>query len=300
VVESTPTIDAALVRRLIAAQFPHWSNLTVEPVVPGGWDNRTFRLGERMTVRLPSAEGYVRQVEKEQRWLPILAPSLPLPIPLPRAAGVPGEGFPWPWSVYEWIEGDTLSSTNIRDLDRLAEEIAEFLVALRAVDATNGPLPGGHNFQRGGPPAFYDDEARRAIADLGATIDGVAATEVWDTALSTRWEASPVWFHGDITSGNLVVQNGTLCAVIDFGTSGVGDPACDLVIAFTLFTGRNRERFRAGIGLDDATWARARGWAIWKALIVAAGSAGSHDPSGEAIKARRVIDAVIADHRRAS
>jgi aminoglycoside phosphotransferase (APT) family kinase protein len=289
-------IDTHLVRRLVAAQFPKWAALPITPIVPGGWDTRTFRLGDRMTIRLPSAAGYAPQVAKEQRWLPILGPLLPVHIPVPIAMGGPGEGFPWAWSIYEWIDGETSSAGTIRDLERFAEEVAGFLTALMAIDAAGGPLPGPHNFFRGGAPAFYDDEARKAIVDLGTSIDGTAATAVWDAALSSTWLAPPVWFHGDISTGNLLLRDGNLSAVIDFGTSGVGDPACDLVIAYTLFTGRSRQIFRAGVDLDDATWARARGWAIWKALIVAAGSTGSHDPQGEAIKARRVIDEVIADH----
>jgi aminoglycoside phosphotransferase (APT) family kinase protein len=292
-------INAELVRRLVAEQFPRWSRLSITPIVPGGWDNRTFRLGDRMTVRLPSAEGYVPQVEKEQRWLPLLAPGLPLPIPVPIALGRHGEGFPWPWSIYEWIDGHVSTPHRIRDRGAFAADLAGFLVALRAIDARDGPLPGAHDFRRGGPVAFYDDETRQAIVDLGSSIDGSAATDVWDAALSSEWSGGPVWFHGDISVGNLLLNGGDLSAVIDFGTSGVGDPACDLVIAYTLFTGRSREVFRAGVRLDDATWARARGWAIWKALIVAAGSAGSHSPRREAAKARRVIDQVIADHRSA-
>jgi len=290
-------IDAELVHRLISAQFPQWADLPITPIVPGGWDNRTFRLGDRMTVRLPSAAGYVLQVEKEQRWLPVLAPQLPLPIPTPIDRGEPGEGFPWPWSIYGWLEGDVSSPEGIRDLETFAADIAGFLVALRAIDATKGPLPGAHNFQRGGPPGFYDGEARTAIRDLGSSIDGKAATEVWDAALASEWTGAPVWFHGDISAGNLLLSNGALSAVLDFGTSGIGDPACDLVIAYAMFHGRSRKRFRAEVSLEDATWARARGWAIWKALIVAAGTAGSHSPRSEAAKARRVIDEVISDHR---
>jgi aminoglycoside phosphotransferase (APT) family kinase protein len=291
------TIDTALVYGLVAAQFPQWADLLVEPIVPGGWDNRTFRLGDRMTVRLPSAEGYVPQIEKEHRWLPELARQLPLPIPTPVALGRPGEGFPWPWSIYGWIDGETSTVINIRDLEKFANDLAGFLIALRNADATDGPLPGPHNFYRGGSPAFYDAEARQAIVELGASIDGAAATDVWEAAVESEWTLPPVWFHGDISSGNLLVRDGELSAVLDFGTSGIGDPACDLVIAFSTLAAQ-RDYFRALVDLDDDTWARARGWAIWKALIVAAGSAGSHDPEGEAVKARRVIDEVIADHQR--
>lgn len=290
-----PTIDAALARRLVAAQFPQWTRLDVAPLLPGGWDNRTFHLGQDMTVRLPNAASYVLQVEKEQVWLPKLAPHVPLPIPVPVARGVPGEGYPWPWSVYRWLPGETATDERIGDLTIFAQDLAGFLVALREVDASGGPLPGAHNFFRGGPPRHYDAETRRALTMLEGRIDTQAAREVWDAALSADWQAAPVWFHGDISPGNLLVEEGRLSAVIDFGTSGIGDPACDLAIAWTLFQGESRDAFRAGMGLDAGAWARGRGWALWKALIVYAGLPGTN--AAEAEKSRGVIAEVLADHR---
>jgi aminoglycoside phosphotransferase (APT) family kinase protein len=291
-------IDAELVSALVAEQFPEWSGLPVAQVLPGGWDNRTFRLGDELSVRLPSTEAYVLQVEKEQQWLPILAPQLPVPVPVPVGLGRPSERFPFPWSVYRWLPGHVASADRIAHDTTFAADLARFLSELQRVDASGGPLPGAHNFFRGDSPAVYDDQTRQAIAALGDTIDAAAVNEIWDAALATRWSADPVWFHGDVSEGNLLVDGERLAAVIDFGTSGIGDPACDLVIALTTFRGEAREAFRAHRGLDEATWARARGWAIWKALIVAAGMAGSHSPETEALKARRTIDAVIEDHRR--
>lgn len=293
---ATPTIDAPLARRLIAAQFPQWATLEIKPVLPGGWDNRTFHLGKDMTVRLPSAASYALQVEKEQYWLPKLAPHLPLPIPVPLAKGTPGEGYPWPWSVYRWRRGETAADDRIGHLTTFAQDLAGFLVALRQVDARGGPLPGQHNFFRGGPPAHYDEETRRALVALEGRIDTAAARDVWAAALAASWQGPPVWFHGDISWGNLLVEDGRLSAVIDFGTSGIGDPACDLAIAWTLFHGQSREAFRAGVALDAGTWARGRGWTLWKALIVYAGLPGTN--SAEAEKSRRVIEEVLADHRR--
>lgn len=288
------TIDVSLVRRLIAAQFPEWSSLPVRPVDFDGWDNRTFHLGAHMTVRLPSAERYASQVEKEHRWLPRLAPCLPLPIPVPLQRGEPGDGYPWHWSVYGWIEGQNASIAPIGDLRRFAIELAEFLIALRKIDAADGPAPGPHNFFRGGPVATYDAETRRAIATLGGRIDRDAVTNVWEAALASPGRSPPVWLHGDVSAGNLLVKDRRLHAVIDFGSSGVGDPACDLCIAWTLFEGESREAFRAVVALDDATWARARGWALWKALITLARHLGT-DPV-EAEKARHVMDEVVLDH----
>jgi aminoglycoside phosphotransferase (APT) family kinase protein len=283
-------IDVALVRRLIGTQFPEWAHLPVRPVPRSGWDNRSFRLGEELLVRLPSAAGYAEAVAKEQRWLPVLGPQLPLPVPVPVAAGAPDAAYPWPWSVYRWLEGSDAVSSPVSDLPGLATDLAAFLVALQQVDPTGGPAPGQHCWWRGAPLTHYDVETRRAIDLLGDAIDGRAATAVWERALAGEWQLPPRWFHGDVAVGNLLVREDRLAAVIDFGTSGVGDPACDLVIAWTLFDGASRTAFEAGLDLDDGTWARGRGWALWKALIVRAGTA-----EGDATDAARVIAAALAD-----
>lgn len=264
-------IDAALVRHLMAAQFPQWANLPVEPVTPGGWDNRSFRLGQQLLVRMPSAPDYAAQVDKEQRWLPVLAPQLPLPIPEPIAQGAPALGYPCKWSVYRWIEGDTITRNNMASLHVLALDLAHFLRALQSIDATDGPAPGAHNFFRGGALSAYDQQTREALRQLRGRIDITAATEVWQAALASTWQQAPVWVHGDVSQGNLLLRDGRLGAVIDFGSCGVGDPACDFVMAWTLFDGHSRAAFRQALAVDDATWARARGWALWKALIVARG-----------------------------
>lgn len=293
-------IDIELVEALVADQFPEWRRMPVTPVLPGGWDNRTFRLGDELSVRLPSSEAYVLQVEKEQRWLPVLAQHLPVAIPEPVAFGRASARFPFPWSVYRWLPGRTPPVDLIAHDVTFAAAIGDFLVALQRADATSGPPPGAHNFFRGDSPVVYEAETFRAIEALGDTIDAGAVRDVWDAATASRWHGAPVWFHGDISEGNLLVdEHGRLDAVIDFGTSGVGDPACDLVIGLTAMRGAAREAFREHRALDADTWARARGWAIWKALIVAAGFAGSHSPESGSMKARRTIDAVIEDHRLA-
>lgn len=289
-------IDAALAERLVAAQFPQWADLPIRPVEFDGWDNRTFRLGDELSIRMPSAASYAPQVDKEHRWLLELAPQLPLPIPVPVGLGAATDEFPWAWSVYRWLDGEIAARARIRDLGEFAHALAAFLVALRTADAVGGPPAGAHNFFRGGAISVYDDETRRAIGILGDRVDGAAATEVWDAALATTWTAAPVWVHGDISAGNLLVRDGRLGAVIDFGSSAVGDPACDLAITWTFFHGASREAFRGAVDLDAATWARGRGWTIWKSLIVAADLAGSNsaDPVGQAL---RIIDNVIDDHR---
>jgi aminoglycoside phosphotransferase (APT) family kinase protein len=286
-------IDAMLVGRLVGSQFPEWSGRRITAVEPNGWDNRTFRLGSDLLVRLPSAEAYSAQVRKEQRWLPVLAPHLPLPIPVPLAMGEPGEGYPWHWSVYRWLDGVPASMAPIGDSNRLAVALAHFLVCLEQIDATGGPEPGPHNFFRGGLLETYDAETRSAIAALRELINAELATEVWDTALASTWHGAPVWVHGDVAAGNLLIKDGRLAAVIDFGSSGVGDPACDVTIAWTFLVGESRRAFRAALPLDAATWARGRGWALWKALITFAGNLDT-DPAA-ATTARYVIDEVLSD-----
>ena len=191
-------IDIPLVTRLVAEQFPQWAKLTIRAVEPGGWDNKTFRLGEDMSLRLPSAERYAGQVEKEHTWLPRLAPLLPLPIPVPLAMGQVGENYPWNWSVYLWLEGKNATIDCIEDLGQFAVKLAQFLIALQQIDPTGGPLPGQHNFFRGGSLAIYDAETRAAIAALHGKIDTEAVTAVWKSALESTWQGAPVWLHGDV------------------------------------------------------------------------------------------------------
>ncbi len=287
-------IDATLVKWLIRTQFPEWAALPVAPVENGGWDNRTFRLGDSMSVRLPSALAYVAQVEKEHRWLPVLRPHLPLPIPVPLGLGVPGAGYPWPWSIYGWVDGEPTRADRIHDRARFAVDLAQFLVALRGIDARNGPVAGTHNFHRGGSLTVCDTETRWSISVLADEIDVAAVTEVWDAALATSWEGPPVWVHGDVAETNLLLKKGRLNAVIDFGCAGVGDPSCDLVIAWTFLDPASRKKFRSAVALDLATWKRARGWAIWKALIALV-QLRDTNPT-KAGKARQVIRDILDDH----
>jgi aminoglycoside phosphotransferase (APT) family kinase protein len=288
-------ISTQQVRVLIASQFPQWGHLDVRPVELSGWDNRSLRLGDDMLVRLPSAERYVAQVEKEHRWLPVLAPFLPLPIPAPLALGEPGQDYPFPWSVYGWLDGEPLAQHLDRiDLATIAFDVAAFLKALHGIDASNGPLAGEHNFHRGGSLAVYDGEARAAAVRLADEVDQALAMEIWQLALSSQWQMPGVWVHGDIAEGNLLVKDGRLSAVIDFGSSGVGDPSSDLILAWNVLDTESRAVFRRALDLDDATWQRGRGWALWKALITLEAQRGSHEKLAE--WSRRTIREVFADH----
>jgi len=285
-------IDADLFRRLVAVQFPQWADLPVTGVAVSGWDNRTFRLGDTMLIRAPSAEAYVAQVEKEQVWLPKLAPHLPLTIPQPIARGEPGEGYPWCWSVYGWIEGEAVTTASIVDPRQLAGDLAGFLRTLQTVDTADGPPAGRQSFYRGGPLSTYDRQTRQAIAALDAAFDVRAITAIWDEALASVWIGPPVWVHGDVAPGNLLLRDDRLCAVIDWGIVAIGDPACDLAIAWSYFEGSARNVFRAHLPIDDLTWSRGRGWALWKALILVTGLA--KGAPREVADAGRVIGEVLA------
>ena len=262
-----PALDETLVRRLVAEQFPHWGALPVRAIVPGGNDNRTFRLGDELTVRLPSAEDYVAAVEKEQRWLPVIARHVPLPVPEPVAAGAPGSGYPFPWTINRWMPGHSALTAPVDDLARFGLDVARFLRALQTTPIDGAPVAGAHSFWRGADLRHYDEETRRTVAELGGRVDAGAVLAVWDAGLSAPFTGTPVWFHGDVAPGNLLVEDGRLAAVIDFGTSGVGDPACDLSLAWTFLDAPSRRGYREAFGADDGMWARGRAWVLWKALI---------------------------------
>ena len=275
-------------RALLAEQFPQWAGLPLHPVRDGGKDHRMFRLGDQLSVRLPSAPDYVPQVEKEQTWLPRLAPQLPLPVPTVHGCGRPSAMFPAPWSVYGWIEGERPTPSEIRANAQLAADLARFLVALRGCDTAGGPGPGLHSAYRGGAVSHWNEE----MHDLLLRVHGRErdlAEGLWRDALDARFAGPGVWVHGDIAIANLLVREGALAAVVDFGCSAVGDPACDTVVYWTQFTDAARAVFRAELGADDATWARGRGWALWKALIMI-----THKPPGQAEFARYVLNQLLA------
>jgi aminoglycoside phosphotransferase (APT) family kinase protein len=250
-------IDEALVRSLVVAQFPEWAALPLRPVRFFGTDNAIYRLGDELAVRLPRREKNVIQLEKEIEWLPKLARLLPLAIPEPVAVGEPGEGYPLPWAVYRWLDGNPAYETPPREPER---ELAALLGALRRIDPAGGPPPGEHNFFRGEPVRVRDEVTRSAMATLGLEHEAVP---IWEEALAAPdWTGPPVWIHGDLDARNLLVSNGRISGVVDFGGLGVGDPACDAMAAWKVLSAEGRERLRRALELDDATWARARGWAL--------------------------------------
>lgn len=288
-------IDIPLLRRLLAAQFPQWSHLSIEPVRPLGTDNALFKLGEELVVRLPRRDRTSQTLKKELHWLPRLAPKLPLPIPIPKATGTPAEGYPFEWSVYTWLNGENAIADRVADLNQLAIDVAGFLQALQKIDPTGGPPPGPHNFYRGAPLIARDEMTHTAITRLGRAIDGNAVTAVWEAALrAPQWERQPVWIHGDLDPLNVLVERGRLCAIIDFGGLGLGDPACDVMAAWKLFSSPARDIFRTELSVDDSTWMRSRGWALSQAVVALSYYTEETNPA-LIREARRWITEILAD-----
>lgn len=256
--------DAALTRRLLAGQFPQWAALPIQRVESYGTDHDIYRLGDHMAVRMPRIGWAIQQAAKEAEWLPKLAPHVPLALPVQLARGHPAEGYPFDWSVYEWLPGDNANGT-IDDLDLAAVDLAAFVIALRKVDTTGAhPRPTG---ARGGPLVELDAFVRRSIAQLEDRIDTQTAARSWQESLDApAWDRPEVWVHGDLLPGNLLVVEGRLSAVIDFGGLHVGDPACDLQPAWNVFAGDDCRRFRDALEVDDASWLRGRGWALFQAV----------------------------------
>ncbi|MFI5555756.1 aminoglycoside phosphotransferase family protein [Streptomyces sp. NPDC051738] len=261
--DTRPQIDEALVRRLVDTQFPQWAGLALKLLNPAGSDHVIYRLGEELSVRLPRHAGAIGQARKEFQWLPRLAPHLPLAIPVPVGVGDPDFGYPWPWAVSRWLDGEVAAVDALGDSSRAAVELAQFLAALQRFAPEDIHAGNTREDLTGRPLSDRDRATRVAIAKVDGVFDTTAMTELWNAALSASgWDRSPVWFHGDFHTGNLLTFDGRLSAVIDFGGLGMGDPACDLMVAFTLMSANSRAAFRDALGVDDATWMRGRGWAL--------------------------------------
>ncbi|WP_319460295.1 aminoglycoside phosphotransferase family protein [Micromonospora sp. RTP1Z1] len=278
--------DEALVRRLIAAQFPQWARLPVERISSAGTNNAIYRLGPELAVRLPRIADAIEQVEFEYAWLPRLAPYSPVAVPEPVALGQPAEGYPWRWAVNRWVDGRTAVED---DADRpgFAVDLGEFVAALRRADVTGG-RPG----YRSGSLRTRDAYVREWTTAARDVVDTGAVLAAWEEALAApAWDGPPVWTHGDLLTGNVLVRDGRLAGVIDFGAAGVGDPACDAIPAWAVLSAGTRDAFRAAAGFDDATWARGRGWAL--TFVAGLTYYRETNPVMAGI-ARRAIDAVLA------
>jgi aminoglycoside phosphotransferase (APT) family kinase protein len=281
--------DEALVRELLARQHPQWADLPIERVPSAGTDNALYRLGDDLAVRLPRIHWAVEHVAKEQAWLPVLAPQLPLPVPLPVAAGEPDDTFPHPWGVVEWLPGTMASLDQLDDPVQAARDLAAFVRDLRTIDAAGGP-----RHQRGLAIRLGDETVRAGIAQLhGDDLDTDALTAAWSRAVAAPdHDGPPTWFHGDLAYLNLLAQDGRLSAVIDWGTCGVGDPAIDTIVAWSLFPPDARDAYRESLGVDDAEWERGKGWVLTGLFGIL--SYRDTNPVLAADK-RRAIDAVLAD-----
>ncbi|CAL9627998.1 hypothetical protein SUDANB132_06030 [Streptomyces sp. enrichment culture] len=284
-------IDAPLIHRLIADSFPRWAGLPVRRLRSSGTENAMFRLGTELVVRLPRHPGAVGSVAHEQRWLPRLAPLLPFASPEPLGRGEAAHGFPWPWSVYRWLDGANPVAGEVEHADALARDLAAYLTALRAIDTAEAPA-----CSRGVPLATRDTPTREAIARLAGRVDRQAVTRLWEEALTApEHTGAPVWAHGDLSPGNVLTAGGRLSAVIDYGCAGVGDPAVDLIVAWNLLPAGARGTFREAVGADDAQWARGRGWALSVALIQLPYYWDTNPPL--AANSRHTIGEILAERR---
>ncbi len=285
-------IDQPLVQKLIAQQFPEWTNLGLNPVPTAGTDHALYMLGKEMVIRLPKIGWAVENVDKEYFWLPKLAPFLPTSIPIPLAKGQPTNEYPYPWSIYCWLEGSNPKVDALQHPIALAHELAAFIRALHAID-----LPDGPSSSRGVPLIEKDHETRQALAILEGMIDDKLVTQIWEKILKVpSWSSPPVWIHSDLSPGNLLLINNHLSAVIDFGMLGIGDPACDLIIAWNLLPSYTRAIFRSALQVDDAMWIRGKGWALSNALIALPYYKDTNPTLAD--NARHVISELVEDNKK--
>lgn len=260
-------IDEALVSNLISGHFPQWKDIPVAPMVPMGHDNRTFRLGDELLVRLPSDPGYVPHIPVEILCLQNLQPYLQVKVPQCVAAVEADELFPAPWTVNRYLPGETVTHSTVTAEQEcvFALELRKALQELQSAPDFGAPAAGAHNCYRGAHPSVYEAEAKQAMEKWKAVLPVKRLAELWACAMNTQYTEKPVWVHGDVAPGNMLVENGHLSALIDFGTSAIGDPACDDVMAWTFFSGEARKAFLQGLTEDRIL--RAKAWAMWKALI---------------------------------
>jgi aminoglycoside phosphotransferase (APT) family kinase protein len=281
-------IDADLVARLVATQFPHLTDLPIREVQPTGTVNAIYRLGDHLYARLPRVAWWAAALEQECHWLPKLAPHLSLRVPEPVGKGHPASSYPFTWAIYRWIDGQPYADELIDDEHQAARDLARFVAELRRVDPAGAPRGGRE------PLRELDDDTRAAIESARDVIDSDAATAAWERALQAPpWTGRPVWIHSDLLRPNLLVRDGRLCAVIDFGGAGVGDPATDVIPAWTVFGQTGRDAFRRALDVDDGTWNRARGIALHQAALIIPYYAQTNPAF--AAPAKRTVEEILAD-----
>lgn len=284
--EDQVDVSPEQLRALLRAQMPAVADLPIEFVPSSGTDNTLYRLGDEFVVRLPLIEWAVSQIALEHEWLPRLRPHLPFAIPEPLEVGEPGEGYPWPWSLYRWIDGEHPDPE--ADNTQLARDLAAFVRAMHATALDGVPRSG-----RGTPLRMIDDNVRARIDELRGRFDADVLLAVWEDALAApKWDGAWVPLHGDLSTHNVLLRDGRLHAVIDYSLFGLGDPAVDVEIAWALFDGDSRAAYREALAYDENTWRRSRGWAVRSVNGIAYYE---HTNPGIAARCARSLDAVIAD-----
>jgi aminoglycoside phosphotransferase (APT) family kinase protein len=285
-------IDLPLVRRMVTAQFPEMRDVAITPLRSTGTVNAIYRLGDRLYARLPRVASWAKHLENEWAWLPKLARHLSLQIPTPVAKGHPANGYPFSWAVYEWIEGEPYADELIDDQRRAARDLAQFVEELRGIEPVAGAPAGGRQ-----PLLELDADTREAIASAAGVIDSRAALRAWERALEApTWHGQAVWVHTDLLRPNLLVRGGRLRAVIDFGAAGIGDPAADVIPAWTVFGAPGRQVFRSSLDVADGTYDRARGYALHQAVMIIPYY--KHTNPDFVVLAKRTVDQVLDDIRR--
>jgi aminoglycoside phosphotransferase (APT) family kinase protein len=281
-------IDAGMVERLVAGQFPELAGLPVRPVGSTGTVNAIYRLGDDLCVRLPRMRRWADGLVTEQLWLPRLAPHLSLRVPEPVCAGRPAAEYPFGWAVYRWLAGQPYADDLVADEREAAADLAQFVLELRGLDPAGAPRAGRR------PLRELDADTREAIESAASVIDGAAALAAWAAALDTRaWDGTPTWIHADLLRPNLLVHRGRIGAVIDFGSVGAGDPASDVIAAWSVFGRAGRATYRAALDVDDATWSRARGIALHQAAMIIPYYATTNP--GFVTLAKRTVEEILAD-----
>src|SRR5580704_2938543 len=281
-------IDAGMVERLVAGQFPELAGLPVRPVGSTGTVNAIYRLGDGLCVRLPWMRRWADGLVTEQLWLPRLAPHLSLRVPEPVCAGRPAAEYPFAWAVYRWLAGQPYADDLVADEREAAADLAQFVLELRGLDPAGAPRAGRR------PLRELDADTREAIESAASVIDGAAALAAWAAALDTRaWDGTPTWIHADLLRPNLLVHRGRIGAVIDFGSVGAGDPASDVIAAWSVFGRAGRATYRAALDVDDATWSRARGIALHQAAMIIPYYATTNP--GFVTLAKRTVEEILAD-----
>ncbi|MBP6870295.1 aminoglycoside phosphotransferase family protein [Candidatus Babeliales bacterium] len=289
-------INEIIAQQLIAEQFPEFKNFEIKSIKTQGHDNRTFRLGNDLLIRLPSAQCYAAQIKKEQIWLPQFAPHISTMIPKPIKLGNPTSFYPFPWSINQWIEGESANNLTPQDLDLpiIAEQVAQFLKELAIINSEKGPNPGPENFYRGGRLGVYYNQTQAALQKLSSFFDVAPYEQLWHQAVQNGRLCDPVWIHGDMSPSNIIIEKKQLKAVIDFSGIAVGEPSCDLVMAWTFFDEASKQIFKENLDYEENIWEVARAWALWKSLITLADMQDLQTPAANT--QLKILENIVNDH----